>query len=128
GDAPRGEGATHEAPQGGVFRRVGGQHHRKGVPALEGDAESRAEGVGIVQRAHDVLVPGERPEPEGVVAVAGRFVAEAPIDRERIVVELVAVRVELNHGGRLTKGMTNDVDLGSRYLRWERRDTTAWVT
>jgi len=51
-----------------------------------------------------------------------------PVDREGVVVELVAVRVEPDHPERLTKGMANDVDLGSRFLRWERRGATAWVT
>jgi enoyl-CoA hydratase/carnithine racemase len=28
----------------------------------------------------------------------------------------------------MTSGMTREVDLGSRFLRWEQRGTTAWVT
>ena len=78
--------------------------------------------------ADDVVVAGKGPEAELVVVVAGRVVAQLPVDREGVVVELVAVRVEPDHPRRLTKGMTNDVDLGSRFLRWEERGATAWVT
>ena len=77
---------------------------------------------------NDVVVAGQSPETQVVVAVAGRVVTQLPVDGKGVVVELVAVRVEPNHSGRLTKGMTNDVDLGSRFLRWEERGTTAWVT
>ena len=128
GDAPGRERPAHEPAQRGVLGRIGRQHHRERVALLERDPEARAVRVGVVQRADDVVVARERPESELVVVVAGRVVAQLPVHGKRVVVELVAVRVEPDHSRRLTKGMTNDVDLGSRFLRWERRGATAWVT
>ena len=53
-----------------------------GLPASSVMPKREQIGVGVVQRGDDVVVARKRPEPEVVVVVAGRLVAQLPVDRE----------------------------------------------
>ena len=65
---------------------------------LDGDALRRREGAPVVGGRAHVVVARQCPEVAPRVEVRGCFVAQAPVDRVRIFVDLVRVRVELERG------------------------------
>jgi hypothetical protein len=91
GDPARREGPADGRAHTRVVRRVHAEQHRKGevVDVLEEEAAARAVRFGVVQRGAHVGVPRECVEAVRLVAVRRRLVAESPVDRVRILVDLV---------------------------------------
>ena len=93
----RGEALAHQRAHAGVPGRVEGQerHELVGVgpegAGLEGHPVGVGEPVEIAEGGQHVLVAGQGPEVELVVAVDRRFVPEPGVDRIRVLVDLVVV-------------------------------------
>ena len=113
GDRPRGEEARHELAVPAVARLVAADEHVVAlVVALDGHAVARHEGAGVEVRAEHVVEAGERPEPDLLVLVHGRFVAQPLVRGVRVGLDVTCERVVLH--GRLP--LERRVD-GSPYVR-----------
>ena len=107
-DHARGERLADEAPQPRVVRGVAIQH-RQPDAGRDGHAEARRHERGdrllgetrVAQYRHDVLVPGEHPEPEGTV-VDGILGAQAMVGGIGISDELRIHRIEGQGAHRVT--------------------------
>ena len=70
-----------------------------GVETLDGHAVPGEERRGVEAGGEHVVVARQRPEPDLLVVVHGRFVAQPPVHRERVVLDRRRIRVVL-HGCR----------------------------
>ncbi len=98
--APRSEPLGDQGAQPQMLRVVEGEerHHLVGVSGprdrVQGDPVDVGERGGVAEPRHDVGVARQRPEVQVVVVVQRGLVAQPPVVRERVLVEVVVVRIQ----------------------------------
>jgi hypothetical protein len=96
GDSLGCEGPADQRSELGVARRIHLDEHRVDCLRIpfEGDATGRREGVPVVDGATDIVVARQRPEAALGVDVRGRVVPQRSVDRVRILMRLVRIRIK----------------------------------
>ena len=91
-----GEGLLDQAAQPVVARRIGGAERRPGAAGQLGHHVAVGGRIGLPFRAgaHDVVVARKHPHPGLFAPEAGEFVAQAPVERERVGVHGAGIGVE----------------------------------